>query len=66
MSVLGWLEMQEEDQPPQEIWLDSEKLELHFQAVRERYQSESNGNTEKVEEPEGGMMENELMKGWRK
>jgi hypothetical protein len=62
LSVLGWLELSEEDRPPEEIWLDAELVNAHFEVVSERYKNESAG-METV--PEAEMTENELTKGLR-
>lgn len=62
LSVLSWLELQEEDQPPEEIWLDPEKLELHWEDVKARWAAKSGGEEPLEERP---MWDNDLAKGWR-
>ena len=56
------MEMTEEDQPPEEIWLDGERLAAHFEAVREKYQSRASGSEVAQED----MTENEAVKGLRR
>jgi hypothetical protein len=60
--VLGWLEMGEDDQPPERIWLDVEALDAHFTAVKERYRSPSAAGEEMESVP---LDQNELTKGLR-
>lgn len=55
--------MREEDQPPQEIWLDPEAIEAHFQYVHEKYANSSSGD-ESVPDP-SAWSDNELTKGLR-
>lgn len=66
LSVLGWLELSEEDQPPEEIWLNGELINAHFEVVAERYKTQAAGagSSEAVPDPE--MTENELTKGLRR
>lgn len=33
-SILSWEELPDEERPPKRIWLDSEKLSLHFARVK--------------------------------
>lgn len=35
--------MRDEDQPPEEMWLDQEALEDHFRRLKEKYSSNSGG-----------------------
>jgi len=62
LALLGWLEMPEQDQPPESIWLDEAALAQHFQDIRERYQSEGAGDA--VEDRP--MVENDLVRGLRR
>lgn len=62
LSVLGWLEMTEDDQPPEEIWLDPEAIAAHFETVREKYEQKAQG----VEVPEGDLADNEITRGLRR
>lgn len=55
--------MREEDQPPEHIWLNPEALESHFEWVKEKYRSKSEG-VETVPDP-GGWDQNEMTKGLR-
>lgn len=62
--ILGWGELQEEDVPPEEIWLDDEALNAHFDDVRERWKSKgSGGQTEAVADVDE---QNELTRGLRR
>lgn len=58
MTVLAWLEMAEEDQPPESIWLNDEELNEHFERVKRRYQDKASG-METV--PEADMQDNEFV-----
>lgn len=56
--------MREEDQPPQQIWLDSEAIEEHFNAIRDKYNSNSGtSGDEDVPDPSWG--QNTLTEGMR-
>lgn len=55
--------MSEDDQPPEEIWLDSDAIAAHFEQVRSKYRSQAEG-VEDVPDPDA-WSENELTKGWR-
>lgn len=50
--------MREEDQPPEAIWLNDDKLNAHFEQVSNRYRSGS--GTEAVPDPGGQYEQNEL------
>lgn len=52
--------MPEKDQPPEEIWLNPEALEDHFERVKASYGSD----TEEV--PEGELQQNELTAGLKR
>lgn len=57
--------MPEDDQPPEEIWLDNEALTSHFQAVKEKWKAEyGSGSGDTVES--APMTDNELAKEWRR
>lgn len=62
--MLGWLEMKEEDQPPEAIWLDPEAIQGHFEKVKEKYEAQSAGN--EVVSESGDYAENEAVKGLRR
>jgi hypothetical protein len=47
--VLSYFEMPKEDQPPQQIWLDTEALTAHFAMVRERREQKRKRPSEQVE-----------------
>jgi hypothetical protein len=63
--VLGWFELPDEDQPPQEIWLDDEKLAAHFEKVRDRYRSAS-GNSGMESVPQADLPQNELTASFKR
>jgi hypothetical protein len=53
MSVLGWMELPEDDTPGEDIWLDTEAISKHFSDVKERYRAQREqraGGWEEVEE----------------
>lgn len=57
---MSWFELPEDDQPPEEIWLDDEELAGHFETVRMRYRMESGaGGVEPIDDP-GDLESNEL------
>lgn len=60
MTVLGWFELPERDQPPEAIWLDPEALEEHFQRVKDRYAAGTSSEDEHV-----SLSQNELTRGLR-
>lgn len=45
VTVLGYFELPEDDQPPREIWLDHEALSQHFDEVKGRYKSKGSGSS---------------------
>lgn len=55
--------MSEEDQPPEEIWLDPEAINEHFERVKARWKSGSSAGMEPIEQPP--MVDNELTRGLR-
>jgi hypothetical protein len=57
-TILGWMELPDDKRPPEDIWLQSELLEDHFDRVFPKNESEE--RAEKVP-----MMSNELTKGIR-
>ena len=59
------MELREEDQPAEELWLDSDALAMHFDAVKERWKSGSSGEEWETIDG-GGMQENDLAKDIRK
>lgn len=50
--------MPEKDQPPEEIWLNPEALQEHFEQVKASY---SSGNSDREEVPD--LEQNELTRG---
>lgn len=59
--VLGFFELPDEDRPPEELWLDEERISQHFEDVKAR-RNEKYG-VESV--PDADMMQNELTRGLR-
>lgn len=60
LTFLGFEELPEEDIPPRRIWMDGEKLEEHFNAVRARRKAQAEGkDTPEIEDP----VENEAAAG---
>lgn len=56
------MELPDEDAPPEEIWLDQEAINDHFQRVKDRHSSGARG--ESMEELE--LDQNDLTKGLKK
>lgn len=63
LTILGYYEMQDDDRPPQTMWMDPEALSVHFEQVRQKYAAKAGGNWEPVQDVP--MVENELTKGLR-
>lgn len=65
--VLGWGELSDQDRPPQEIWLDPEELEAHFNSVKARWARGSSASDSTEMEPisEGDSTGNEFTRGLR-
>jgi hypothetical protein len=57
------MEMRDEDQPPEQIWLNPEALDAHFDWVKDKYRSKAEG-VETVGDP-GSWDQNEATKGMR-
>lgn len=62
LSVLNWMELPEDDRPPEFMWLEPEMLQGHFDEVKRRWADKAGGNGGDVAPP---MQENELTKGMR-
>jgi hypothetical protein len=60
LAVHGWLELPDDDQPPQSIWLDTEALIDHFDRIRERHK---NPGMESVDD--GPLSQNDLTKQFK-
>jgi hypothetical protein len=43
LQVLNYLEIPEDDRPPEEIWLDEEALAEHFDMVKSRHRERARG-----------------------
>ncbi len=60
MSIMSWMEMAEEDQPPESIWMNDEAIAEHFENVKRKYTEKASG-MESV--PEGTeMQDNEIVR----
>jgi hypothetical protein len=66
MSVLSWLELPDEDQPREAIWLNDEALDEHFAKVKERYASKAGGGMEDVPAAGAQMQDNEITRAFMK
>ena len=60
--MLGYLELPEDDLPPEEIWHHDERLEEWFLAVKERREQRSQGMEPIPEATDVDMTRNELVK----
>lgn len=63
VMVLSWMELQDEHQPPERIWLNPKLLNEHFERVQEEMQ-EGRGGMEPVQQVP--MMDNEYTKGLKR
>lgn len=61
LTILSWMELSEEDRPPESIWLESDQIEAHFNDVKQRWADKAGGN----EAGSSRLVENELTKGIR-
>lgn len=64
LTVLGFMELREEDQPAEELWLDPDALALHFDAVKARWKGDSGPEWESIDNT--SMQENDFAKEIRK
>lgn len=62
LTILSWMELQDEHQPPEAIWLNPGLLNEHFERVQAEMR-ESSGREQVEQVP---MMENEHTKGLRR
>jgi len=60
------MEMRTEDRPPEEIWLDQEKLGMYFEELREKWKSGSSSSGSQWEKIEGPVVENSRAKDIRR
>lgn len=58
LAVLSWMELPDDQQPPESIWLNPKALNEHFERVTERIKGEGRGGMEPIEDMP--MMQNEL------
>jgi hypothetical protein len=58
------MEMPDEDQPSESIWLDPDAITGHFEWLRNKYASKASGDTEAVPDPDS-WDQNEVTAGWR-
>lgn len=63
MSVLSWMEMPDEDQPPEHMWMNDKMIGDHFDLVRQRYKEKYSGGDGMESVPEAGtpMQDNEYV-----
>lgn len=59
--VLGFSELQKEDRPPREMWLDDEALAEHFDRLERKHESGGGGSGEDHE-----LLQNELTRDLRR
>jgi hypothetical protein len=64
LTLLGYWEMPEDDQPSEDIWLDDKALSEHFESVRAKYRSKYGKDSEDV--PDAPMEQNELTASLRR
>lgn len=62
LSVLSWMELPDESQPPEQIWLNPEALNAHFERISR--EAKGSGGREPVEQVP--MMENEYTSSLRR
>ena len=55
------MELEEADRPPEQIWLQPELLDAHFQRVRNRHEAKK-GGMEPIEDDDS-MMQSDLTRG---
>lgn len=51
------MELPDKDQPSEDIWLDPEAINAHFDTVKQRYEDESGGGSGKEPIETGPMFE---------
>lgn len=61
-QVLSFIELPEEDVPPEEIWHHDERMAEWFVAVKERREARSRG-LEPISDVEADMTDNEIAEG---
>lgn len=60
LQVLGFIELPEDEVPPEKIWHHDERMTEWFQAVKERREARSKGQ-EPIPDVEADMTENEIV-----
>ena len=66
MTVLGWMELAEEEVPPKRMWGNNERLEEWFEGVAARREDRARGlDVEPVGDGDDGMTANEAAAGLR-
>lgn len=65
MGVLGWMELPEEEVPPQRIWHHEERLSEWFEAVTQKRKDRASGMSFEDIDEGAGMTENEAAAGLR-
>lgn len=66
LQLIGFMELPEEDRPPERIWRNPKRLNEHFDAVRHRYAAKSRGETPLDSGDGGGEMQNPATAGLRR
>lgn len=61
LVALGYLELPEADQPPEEIWHHNERLQEWFKAVKQNRENPGMEPIEEVDDDDPTMMRNELL-----
>jgi len=65
MGVLGWMELPEEEVPPQRIWHHEERLSTWFDAVAQKRKDRASGMSYEDVAEDADMTENEAAVGLR-
>lgn len=65
LAVLGWLELEEDERPPERIWLDNQALADHFERLNEKRKSKASGMEPIEVDDSAPMLQNEITKNWR-
>ena len=68
LSVLGFMELPDDEQPPASIWHHEERLEEWFAAVKQRREERFSGSgptMQPIDDDTPGMMGNELAQQYR-
>lgn len=66
MIILGYFEMMDDDRPDESIWNHQERLDEHFELVKQRRDNPNHEIIDKREWEEADLEQNELADEWRK